>query len=348
MQITNVRFPRLQNVQTSRTQLYPFLMSPAFDPRPWGTLDLSPIYPNQQCTEKIGEAWLTGDNCQVTNGPLARRSLAELSKQFGAELTGTTAPDPHRFPLLLKFLFPADKLSVQVHPDDATARRFGEPWGKNECWYVAHARPGSQVALGLKPGVTRAQLEAAIHGKQAEDLLNWIDLEAGDMIYVAGGTVHTLGAGSVLVETQQQSDTTYRLYDYGRPRELHLERGLASVKENVGSGKVARPIAAQNGKNSHAAMIAAPYFTVDRFELKAPQAFSTQCSGGKNSVQILVALEGCAVVEATGCDPVALAKGDAVVVPASLQQFRVCPQWNVEFLKAYVPGESVPEPETHL
>jgi mannose-6-phosphate isomerase len=330
------------------SELYPFLMSPAFDPRPWGTLDLSPIYPNHQCSEKIGEAWLTGDNCQVTNGPLAKRSLSDLSKQFGAAVTGSAASDPHRFPLLLKFLFPAEKLSVQVHPDDGMARRFGEPWGKTECWYVAHVRPGAQVALGLKPGVTRAQFEEAIHGARAEDLMNWIDLEAGDMIYVAGGTVHTLGPGSVLVETQQQSDTTYRLYDYGRPRELHLERGLASIKEKVGSGKVARAAVVQNGKNNHASMISAPYFTVDRFGFKAPHVFSTRCSPAKNSVQVLVALEGCAIVEAPGCDAVALAKGDAVVVPASLKQFRVCPQWNVEFLKAYVPGESVPEPQTHL
>jgi len=332
------------------TQLYPFLMSPAFDPRPWGTLDLSPIYPNHKPTEKIGEAWLTGDECQVTNGPLAKRSLSDLSKQFGAELTGTAAPDPHRFPLLMKFLFPEDKLSVQVHPDDETARRFGEPWGKTECWYVAHARPGSQIALGLKPGVTRAQLEKAIHSASAENLLNWIDIHAGDMIYVAGGTVHTLGPGSVLVETQQQSDTTYRLYDYGRPRELHLERGLASVKEKAGSGKVilSAPVDIQNGKSRHSSLIATRYFTVDGFELRAPHDYSTRCSADKNSVQILVAVEGCGIVDVPGCDPVTFAKGDAVVVPAALGEFRVCPHWSVEFLKASVPGEGLPEPQTRL
>jgi mannose-6-phosphate isomerase class I len=143
-------------------QLYPLLMQPAFDPRPWGTLDLSAIYPNHKFNERIGEAWLTGDNCVVANGPLAKRSLADLSKEFGAELVGTAARDPQRFPLLLKFLFPEEKLSVQVHPDDATAQRFGEPWGKTECWYVAHAKPGSQIALGLKPGVTVAQFEQSI------------------------------------------------------------------------------------------------------------------------------------------------------------------------------------------
>jgi mannose-6-phosphate isomerase len=328
-------------------------MSPAFDPRPWGTLDLSAIYPNHKFNERIGEAWLTGDNSVVANGPLANRSLADLSKEFGSELVGTAAPNPRRFPLLLKFLFPEEKLSVQVHPDDPTAQRFGEPWGKTECWYVAHARAGAEIALGLKTGVTAKQFEEAVHERRAEELLNWINVYQGEMIYVAGGTVHTLGPGTVLVETQQQSDTTYRLYDYGRPRPLHLERGLASVKERVASGKVIRPapVAIDGGKNRRSSMIAAPYFTVDLFELKSPHDFSTIESdgeAGKTSVQILVAVEGCGVVEAGGRDPVTLAKGDAVVIPANLETFQVRPQWAVEFLKASVPSVSVPEPATRL
>ncbi|MGD1215077.1 MAG: type I phosphomannose isomerase catalytic subunit [Terriglobales bacterium] len=343
------------------TQLYPLLMSPAFDPRPWGTLDLSAIYPNHKFNERIGEAWLTGDNCVVSNGPHANRSLADLSKEFGSALVGTTARDPQRFPLLLKFLFPEEKLSVQVHPDDETAQRFGEPWGKTECWYVAHARSGSQIALGLKPGVTVAQFEQAIHEKRAEELLNWINVYQGEMIYVAGGTVHTLGPGAVIVETQQQSDTTYRLYDYGRPRTLHLERGLASVKEHNASGKVIRPapVGINGGKNRRSSMISAPYFMVDLFELKAPQDFSTVVDfgkvesgktdeSGKTSVQILVAVEGCGVVEAQGRDPVTLAKGDAVVIPAALPEFSVRPQWQLEFLKTCVPSGTVPEPAARM
>jgi mannose-6-phosphate isomerase len=332
------------------TQLYPFLMAPVFDPRPWGTLDLSAIYPNAKFNERIGEAWLTGDNCVVSNGPLAKRSLADLSKEFGADIVGTAARDPQRFPLLVKFLFPEEKLSVQVHPDDATAQRFGEPWGKTECWYVAHAKPGSQIALGLKPGVTTGQFAQSIQENHAEDFLNWINVYQGEMIYVAGGTVHTLGPGAVIVETQQQSDTTYRLYDYGRPRPLHLERGLASVKENTASGKVIRPapVAIHGGKSRQSSMIAAPYFTVDMFEVKEPHVFSTVVAAGKTSVQILVAVEGCGVVEVQGRDPVTLTKGDAVVVPAAVQSFTVRPQWAVEFLRAYVPGAAVPEPVTRM
>jgi len=325
-------------------------MQPAFDPRPWGTLDLSPIYPHHKFEEKIGEVWLTGDACQVANGPLKGKSLAELSSQYGREFVGDAAPDPGRFPLLLKFLFPHDKLSIQVHPDNQAARRVGQPWGKTECWYVAHARPGTQIGLGLKPGATKEQFEQAIHEQRAEELLNWINVYPGEMIYVAGGTVHTLGPGAIIVETQQQSDTTYRLYDYGRPRELHLKEGMAAIKEKVKSGKVIRPAPSNlNGStNRRAPLISSPYFVVEMFELKQPHKFRTEDNPGKRSLQILVGVEGCGIVEAPGANPVTLARGDAVVVPAAVGEFQVRPQWSAEFIHATVPGTALPEPETRM
>lgn len=332
------------------SDLYPFLMSPMFDPRPWGALDLSPIYPSHRFEEKIGEAWLTGDHCQVGNGPLKGQSLADLSTKCGPALNGTAAKDPSRFPLLVKFLFPHEKLSVQVHPDDEAARRVGLPCGKTECWYVAHAKPGAQVALGLKAGVTRAEFEQAIHEKRAEELLNWVNVFPGELIYVVGGTVHTLGPGSVMVETQQQSDTTYRLYDYGRPRELHLEQGLSAMKEKVISGKVVRPAPKEidGTKNRRSPLVTSPCFVVEMFELEEPNDFQTIDGSGKSSVQIIAVVEGCGVIEAKGFEPVTVAKGDAAVVPASIGEFRVRPQWTMEFLKSSLPTTSVPEPVTRL
>src|SRR5580692_5649125 len=332
------------------SDLYPLLMSPVFDPRPWGALDLSPIYPNHRFEEKIGESWLTGGDGKVANGHLKGKSLAELTTQCGRELVGEAAQDPSRFPLLTKFLFPHEKLSVQVHPDDAAAHRAGEPCGKNECWYVVHATQGAQVALGLKAGTSRQEFEQAIQQKRAEELLNWINIFPGEMIYIAAGTVHTLGPGSIMVETQQQSDTTYRLYDYGRPRELHLKEGLAAVKLKVTSGKVLRPapVPITGSRNRQAPLVAAPYFVVDMFEMKDQQELSTRDDSGKSSAQILVAVEGCGVVEASEAEPVTVAKGDAVVVPASVGKFTVRPQWTLEFLRARVPGAAVSEPETRM
>ena len=328
--------------------LYPLLMTPLFDPRPWGTYDLSPIYP-QHFREKIGESWLTGDHCKVQNGVLSGKSLQELASHYKRELIGDAPADESRFPLLAKFLFPHEKLSVQVHPDDDDARAFGQPWGKTECWYVAHAQPGANIGLGLKPGITRVHFEQGIRENRAEELLNWIKVFAGDMIYVAGGTVHTLGAGSVIVETQQQSDTTFRLYDYGRPRELHLAEGLRVIKERVASGKVKPQPSSKFGMNGNRVqpLVLSTYFGVEKFEFNAPQDFDFR-DVDKSSAQILVAVEGEAVVQAPGCDPVSFSKGNAVVVPAAVRQFRIVPQGAVQFLKSYVPGTTVPEPETHL
>jgi mannose-6-phosphate isomerase len=327
------------------TDLYLLLMQPLFDPRPWGTLDLSPIY-SRRFDEKIGESWLTGDHCKIQNGPLAGKSLAEVASQFKRRLVGDAPADESRFPLLAKFLFPHEKLSVQVHPDDDDARALGEPWGKTECWYVAHAMPDAGIGLGLKAGTTRAQFEKAIYENRAEELLNWITLAAGDMIYVAGGTVHTLGPGAIIVETQQQSDTTFRLYDYGRPRELHLEHGLRVIKEQTASGKVRPQALSKSGMNGNRVLrlVESPYFSVERLELHGEHKFDFAAEE-KSSAQILVGIEGSATLTATACEPVKFGKGEAVVVPASIPQFKVQPEGEVQFLRSYVPGKSLPPPE---
>jgi mannose-6-phosphate isomerase len=330
------------------SDLYPLLMQPLFDPRPWGTRDLSPIYP-QRFDEKIGESWLTGDHCKIQNGALAGKSLAEVASRFKRELVGDASADESRFPLLAKFLFPHEKLSVQVHPDDNDARAIGQPWGKTECWYVAYATPEAEIGLGLKPGTTRAHFEKAIHENRAEELLNWIKVAAGDLIYVAGGTVHTLGPGAIIVETQQQSDTTFRLYDYGRPRELHLKDGLQVIKERAASGKVKPRAFSKSGMNGNRVLplVDSPYFSVERLELHGEHKFDFAAEG-KSSAQILVAVEGAAMLTASGCDPVKFGKGDAVVVPASIPQCKVQPEGAVRFLRSYVPGKTMPPPETYI
>src|SRR5689334_14689818 len=233
-------------------ELYPLLLLPEFVERVWGARDLSVIYPHKtarkggQFEEPIGEVWLSGTQCRVSNGEFAGQTLGEMTTRFGRELVGEAAPDPQHFPLLLKFLFPTQKLSVQVHPDDDGAKAIGQPCGKTECWYVLAAERGAQVALGLKPGVTHAQVEAAINDVALEPLMNWLDVNPGEMVYAEAGTIHAIGPGSILLETQQNSDTTYRLYDYGRGRELHIREGLAATKEKTHAGKVKR-VASSNG-----------------------------------------------------------------------------------------------------
>jgi len=319
------------------SDLYPLLLKPEFHARPWGTRDLSPIYSEAPGAEPIGEAWLTADSCKVANGPLAGATLGELCRRYGRELVGETTRETDRFPLLIKFLFPRDKLSVQVHPDDEAAHELGQPCGKTECWYVVAAEPGAQVGLGLKPEVTKAQFAQAIREVRAEELLNWIDIHAGEMIYVEAGTVHAIGPGSILVETQQNSDTTFRLYDYGRPRELHVEQGLRAMKERTQAGKV-EPEVREEGRTR---LVSCECFRVEKHSLHGRSDWllsdRDQDPASQGTSEVVVGLNGCGVVELKGMEPVVFGRGDAVVLPVAIGGFSVRPQWEVEFLMMAVP-----------
>ena len=318
--------------------LYPFLLLPIFDERPWGVRDLRPIY-TKVVKEPIGESWLTwGDSC-IANGPFAGRTLGEIATQYRRDLVGSAAVYEDRFPLLVKFLFPAEKLSVQVHPDDAGAQRAGQPYGKTECWYVLQAEAGAQVALGLKPGTTLVEFEASIRENRAEELLNWINVNAGDMLYVTAGTVHTIGGGMILVETQQASDITYRLYDYGRARELHIKDGMAAIKLDSRAGKVVR-----DSEGDPNVLVRSLFFQVEKMKLHEP----LQAPVSRESPHIVVAIEGAGMIESAGMEPISFTRGEAVVVPASVPAYTVRPQWELEVMRMSLPTGDVAEPRTIL
>ena len=175
-------------------------LTPRFLEKVWGSTRLQPWFPDSD--RKIGEVW------------------------FEAEL-----------PLLVKFVFTSERLSVQVHPDDAFAVAHEKSLGKTEMWYVLRADPGAQLALGFREPITRERLREAALSGEIETLLHWIDVKQGDALFVPAGTVHAIGAGLALCEVQQYSDITYRLYDYGRPRELHIGRALEVVSTAASDAK---------------------------------------------------------------------------------------------------------------
>jgi mannose-6-phosphate isomerase len=327
--------------------LYPLLLRPEFQERVWGTRSLAPIYTHEITGNPVGEAWLTGDKCKVANGPLAGRTLEELCNQFGDHLLGENKSAPSRFPLLIKFLFPHDRLSVQVHPDDDGAMRKGEPCGKTECWYILHAEPGATVGVGLKPGTTKAEVENAISEIRMEQLLNWIEVRQGDMIYVDAGTVHAIRPGVIIVETQQNSDTTYRLYDYGRPRDLHVQAGLEALKEQTHAGKVLGGDPQSEHGKLQVNLIASPCFIVDKFKLSKTWEFRRP-RHAPGSVWCLVAIGGYGVIQTEHAAPVTFSRGEAVVVPASVDKFVMTPQWDLEFLCASLPAGETAHPQTAL
>ncbi|HEY5382463.1 MAG TPA: type I phosphomannose isomerase catalytic subunit [Acidobacteriaceae bacterium] len=279
------------------------ILRPWLSERIWGCTELPSFLEQPKPGHPIGEAWLTAAQCvvegqgELTLGELARR----WPGSFGADECG-------EFPLLIKFLFPREKLSVQVHPNDEEARAIGQPRGKNECWYVLSAEPGAELALGFREELTRAEMERAIHDGTLESKLRYLPVKAGDMAYVEAGTIHAIGPGLVILETQQYSDTTYRLYDYGRPRPLHLTEGLAVTKAHTNAGLVA-PVK----HDGFVRLIRSPYFVVDRFELSSGVSRPLGLDG---RMQILIALKNGAAIRLGSERSVHLPAGHAMVLTA--------------------------------
>jgi mannose-6-phosphate isomerase len=308
--------------------LAPFKLTPFFQTRIWGFRDLAPWFDYRidadSDSEPIGEVWLTGSKCTVATGPLAGRNFAEVMAEYGPSILGSdhvpveiAGGGPPEFPLLIKVLFPKEKLSVQVHPDDALAQQIGEPRGKTECWYVLEAEPETKVALGLRPGVTSDQVREAIDAHSLEDLLGWVPIEAGDMVYVDAGTVHAIWPGAVILETQQTSDITYRLYDYGRPRELHVDKSLRAMRLETAAGKI-RPRYEEN----HTVLVDERYFRVERWTLagEADAARLTAACNNANtdgrSAALLFVTEGRVTIGGEG-ESFGLGRCELAVLPAS-------------------------------
>jgi mannose-6-phosphate isomerase len=211
--------------------LYPFVLDPKLAPAIWGGNELVTEFGKRgDPNAKLGESWECWDTNPVTDGPFAKKTVADLRAALGPQFLGDL--DPSRiFPVLTKIITAHDWLSVQVHPDDAYAQRVEhQPNGKTECWYVFSAEPDAELVLGWKRETSREEYEARVADGTLGDILRRIPVKAGNTIYIPAGTVHAIGAGIVLFETQQASDLTYRMFDWnrvgadGKPRELHVRK----------------------------------------------------------------------------------------------------------------------------
>lgn len=311
--------------------LYPFRFQPIFQQYLWGgrrlETDLNkPIGPG----ETYAESWEVVDHGSVQsvvqNGPLCGTTLTELVSGHAVQLLGErTATEiarmsrpanlRNRFPLLFKFLDANKNLSVQVHPDDQMAATLSEPdLGKTEAWYVLEASPGAKVYAGLKAGVTRAELQKAIGLNQAETLLHCFEPQRGDCLFIPAGTVHALGAGLLIAEIQQCSNTTFRLYDWGRvdqdgnARELHVEQGLAATSYSQGP---VSPQAPSRLDDQVERLVDCDKFKLDRVTLSSNRSFETS-----GEFKMIAMLSGEMSLDR---DPAAepMRKGDTCLIPAS-------------------------------
>lgn len=211
------------------------------------------------------------------------------------------------YPLLIKVIQADDRLSVQVHPDDETAALLEGPGnvGKTECWYVLSAKPGAKLVYGLKGNPSRGELEAALAQNALDPCLNQVEVRAGDFVFIPSGTVHAIGGGLRLMEVQQSCDITYRLYDWGRPREIHVQKGLASIK-NEGLAKIA-PFPGR---------FECEYFSLEEIKVAGEWSHKNDSAKGPNGVQLFYILEGSGSVEATGSQAQDFAAEDIFSLPA--------------------------------
>jgi len=319
------------------THLAPFRLKPWFSARPWGRKSLEPWYSASQVgrSEPVGEAWLTGPESIIETGTLSGKTLADVAASHPTQLLGTEEANTHpaEFPLLVKLLFPADKLSVQVHPNDAHAQAMGQPRGKTECWYALSADAGAQIALGLVPSATTDSVRAAIAAGTLEDLLQWVPVAPGDMFFVDAGTVHAIGPGMVLLETQQTCDITFRMYDYGRPRELHVDQALRVMKTHTAAGKVAPQKLRNTAGHEFTRLIQQQYFTVDRYDLGA----NSEVILDTDKVGCLVTLSGSAAVIGGSEGAVDALPGQAVLIPAGSGSLIVETGVGTSFVHCWAP-----------
>jgi mannose-6-phosphate isomerase len=313
-------------------------------PRIWGAHSLAPIYPDKtNLPEPIGEAWLTGPESKIETGPLAG-PLNQAWQKMPPEWRGSdfkSQPTPREFPLLVKFLFPTDQLSIQVHPDDAYAKNNEPPGavGKTEMWHVVSAESGATLLLGLIPRVDREKFQSAIKQGGLEKFLERLPVSAGDTFYVPSGTPHTIGPGMILCEVQQNSDLTYRLYDFhrvdakGNPRELHVAKAMAVIDfEHRKGGKVAHVALPSADGAKKSLLLACPYFATERWDLSAQH----HARSDPAHFELLVILSGRGAIQWTGGSS-SYQQGECWFIPANLGQFSFAPGSPTSILRTYVP-----------
>ncbi|TJY40956.1 class I mannose-6-phosphate isomerase [Cohnella pontilimi] len=318
---------------------YPLHFQPDFKERVWGGRALE-RFGFDVPAGAIGEGWMIADHpngvSHVTNGPLAGKGLDEVRQAYGEAWFGTSggASGNGRFPLLVKLLDCNDDLSVQVHPNDHYERLPKGELGKTEMWYVLDAEPGAKIIYGLKPGVTREDMAKAIAEDRIMDTLQEVSVQAGDTFYIPTGTVHALCAGVLVAEIQQNSDTTYRLYDYnrpgldGKPRELHIEDSLKVIAyEGAGASRM-KTDGVKPGE--WLTLASSPYFETEKGVVDGEWQLSTS----SESFVILIVCEGEGTV--AWADGVLHAKpGDCFLLPANLGGYTL--EGGMTVLRSRVP-----------
>jgi mannose-6-phosphate isomerase len=320
----------------------PARIEPFFSPRPWGARSLAPYFPEKtNLKELLGEAWLTSMDRPIATGPFAGKSLGESWRAMPADWRGTRLGHYRDFPLLVKFIFPCDMLSIQVHPDDAYAAKFEQAAGgrgKTEMWHILSAKPGAELLIGLKPGVTKEVFRESIANGSVEELFVRHPVCPGETYFLPAGTQHAIGPGMVLCEVQEYSDLTYRVYDFGRvdaagkARELHIEKALEVTNFTATRGGKILPLPLHSPDAKKQLLAACEFFATERWDCHR----TTLIESDPERFQLLVILEGHGRLHDTDIS-FDYKTGEAWFIPASLPVTTLQPLSATSLLRIYVP-----------
>jgi len=315
------------------SDIYPLKFLPIYKEKIWGGRNLERLFARDLPPGKnIGESWELADLSEgvsiVSNGPRSGTTLTELTRQWGRDLLGDArASKDGRFPLLLKLLDANERLSLQVHPDERAVREIPDAVLKTECWYIIESRDGF-IYKGVKRGVRGEDFRRAIETDRVEELVRRIDLAGGEFHYLPAGTVHAIGPGVVIAEVQTPSDTTYRVTDWGRGREIHVERSMQCIRFDLTEDL-------QPGSEGDTLLVT-EYFTVAR-RSAAPGKRNPIPQGRCAALMILSGGGGCA--HGGGVEPSTnYRSGDTILIPAGLSEPELHVRESTTYLEITLPG----------
>lgn len=312
--------------------MYPIKFKNIYFNKIWGGRDLE-LFRDNLPEGPIGESWDLACHSHgmsvVKNGEFKGKKLDELIKLKGAELIGTKI-SRESFPLLIKLINAKDKLSVQVHPEDKYAMETEGEMGKTEVWYVVEALPGANLVVGTKEGCTKEQFKKAIEEGNLEEYMNKISVKKGEVYFVKSGLVHAIGEGVIIAEIQQNSDTTYRAYDYNRGRELHIEKAMDVINLDLkGKRSLGVTVEGNGYRKTH-------YCVCDKFSLELYEVYSEFLeSSDEERFYVFTCVDGEGkIMYDNGFE--SIEKGESIFIPASLGNYRV--EGNLKLIKSYVPN----------
>ena len=316
--------------------LKPIKLSPEYKEIIWGGNRLKNEYNKHSDLANIAESWeltVRDDGMNIIcGGEFDKCTMEEFIDKNGFSVVCDKPLD--RFPLLIKFIDACDNLSVQVHPDDEYGLKYADSLGKTEMWYIIDATEGAKLVYGLKEGCTTAMFNEAVKNGCVEDMLNYVSVKKGDVFFIPSGLVHAIGAGILLAEIQQNSNITYRVYDYnrlgkdGKPRELHVEHALNVIK-NRNNSEIEK-IRYSKGKNSENQLANCDYFDVCKYDLKGNEQ---KLSADKSSFHSILCLDGVGTITYNG-ENLDLVKGDSYYIPAGCGEYTV--SGNLEIIVSKV------------